>query len=124
MKNTILKTPKSWRNAEELLTAIESHPETAKAAQARDKLLKMAKSWEEAGEVEAALSLYQRLIQGQKYAEAVKEYKPMETAPRPKVTPKELGLTGIFTWPFVMGRTAVRRIRDQANRELEEEKQQ
>jgi len=121
MKNTILKTPKSWRKAEELLTVIESYPETVKAAKARDKLLKMAKEWEEAGKVEAALSLYQRLIQGQKYAEAVKKYKPMGVAPRPKGTPKELGISGIFTWPVEIFRTILTTIRGQADKELSEE---
>jgi len=120
----ISKRPKSFGEAEALLTIVESYPESAKADNARDKLLQMAKDWEETGRLQAALSLYKRLIQGQKYAEAVKKYRPMGVAPKPKVTPKELGLSGVFTWPFVIAGNVVRKIRGQADKELEEEKNQ
>ena len=117
MRNAILKTPESWREAESLLTVTESHPETAQAAQARDKLLQMAKEWEEAGKAEAALSLYQRLIQGQKYAEAAEKYKPWPAVPRPEGPPEELGLMGIFTWPFAVSRIVLEKLRDKVDRE-------
>lgn len=113
----ISKRPKSFAEAEALLTIVESHPETAKAAQARDKFLQMAKNWEETGKVEAALSLYKRLIQGQKYAEAVKKYRTWPAVSRPKGLPKELGLMGIFTWPFVVSRIVLEKLRDAVDRQ-------
>lgn len=135
---SILKKAREWRDVEALLRSIEASPGSAEAGSARDELLQIAGKWRKAGQLYSALSLFKRLMKveeqfagGGKLPKA-SIHRMWGTAPawesqkrisRRRSSPvKELGITGLITWPFALGRSVLERIRDQVDIETKPEK--
>lgn len=114
---------------------IEREPRSKEAAEAREKILKIAKKWGDEGKIHTAFSLYKEYLQIEKQFPKPGEMpkasinrlwgiapswgRQAEFVRKRKVRPIDVGLTGIITWPGKLARTILESIKEQAEAEVD-----